>query len=194
MLVGEPKSFAIESEVTEFVPHRSQIGLGCFNVHVAGHRFGVMAPDASMLGCSYAEVGRRLQRRGTHRAAVAFTCSADSIATLWIAHRYPPALVGPEPTPTEVDAVAEMVANHTDWAPDGDEAFDDGSHVLQFDLEESVRLVGFRTDGTWAPRDGLVADAWIPAGDYYEVLREWRERFELAWLRNLRGNPDSASP
>ncbi len=30
------------------------------------------------------------------------------------------------------------------WAPDGDEAFDDGSYVLQIDSGSLVRLIGFK--------------------------------------------------
>jgi hypothetical protein len=29
-------------------------------------------------------------------------------------------------------------------APDADEAFDDGSHILQFDIGDQVRLVAFK--------------------------------------------------
>ncbi|APG84852.1 hypothetical protein SAMCCGM7_Ch2107 [Sinorhizobium americanum CCGM7] len=52
------------------------------------------------------------------------------------------------------------------WAPDGDEAFDDGSHVLQFDVGDKVRLIVFKnTDGSADVTDTLT-EQWLDADDF----------------------------
>jgi hypothetical protein len=37
-----------------------------------------------------------------------------------------------------------IYSRHILWAPDGDAAFDDGSYILQFDVDERVRLIAFK--------------------------------------------------
>ena len=45
---------------------------------------------------------------------------------------------------SEAEFTKTLFANSLVWAPDGDEAFDDGSYVLQFDVGDRVRLIAFK--------------------------------------------------
>ena len=54
--------------------------LGFFVLHVGGNRYGVKAPTATMLGCSYDAVVRRIARRDQHCVAFASESSAARIA------------------------------------------------------------------------------------------------------------------
>jgi hypothetical protein len=67
------------------------------------------------------------------------------------------------------------------WAPDGDEAFDDGSYVLQFDVENRVRLIGFKSDDTDRYDPATLKDIWLSSDDFYSVLSRWRDAFEAEW-------------
>jgi hypothetical protein len=68
------------------------------------------------------------------------------------------------------------------WAPDGDEAFDDWSHVLQFDVGGRVRLIGFRSNERGYHHDErTLADVWIDEGLFYRVLKQWRDAFLAEW-------------
>ena len=66
------------------------------------------------------------------------------------------------------------------WAPDGDEAFDDGSYVLQFDVDERVRLLAFKRPDAFVDA-GSVREVWLAADTYYGTLREWRDKFIAEW-------------
>ena len=89
-----------------------------------------------MLGCSFAEVRRRVARRGLHFAPFGFEETAAAIATAYRAVFY-----GDEPAdqyfgypPDDIRNL--IIGSELIWAPDGDAAFDDGSHVLQIDRSE----------------------------------------------------------
>ena len=87
---------------------------------------------------------------------------------------------------TEVQRL--IYANHLKWAPDGDEAFDDGSNILQFDVGDRVRLIAF----TWKslPKyhhdpDSL-REIWMGAEEFYRILVEWRLAFAEEWTRTAK--------
>jgi hypothetical protein len=63
------------------------------------------------------------------------------------------------------------------WAPDGDGAFDDGSHILQFDFGTQVRLIGFRANDECEVERSSIAEIWVDAHEYYSVLSSW-----LGWF------------
>jgi hypothetical protein len=80
MTIGNPSVFAIESRITQAYDRLSQRALGFFVIHVGGRRFGVDEPDATMIGCSFDTVQRRVARRGTHTASFATESDAGKIA------------------------------------------------------------------------------------------------------------------
>jgi hypothetical protein len=65
---------------------------------------------------------------------------------------------------------------------DGDEAFDDGSYILQFDVEDRVRVIAFSSAGTATFDPDSLREVWLDQKDFYGVLEEWYERFNEEWL------------
>ena len=68
------------------------------------------------------------------------------------------------------------------WCPDGDEAFDDGSYVLQLDVGRRVRLIAFKSGQGRLHDPGTLSDVWLAADDFYAVLRCWSEAFDEEWV------------
>lgn len=66
--------------------------------------------------------------------------------------------------------------NFIDWAPDGDEAFDDGSHIYQFDVSDSVRIVACKNRD-----DHCLSEVWLPSDEFYSILDNWQRQFDLEW-------------
>src|SRR5262245_61090926 len=135
MIVGDPAIFAIESGITQAYEHPWVRALGFFVIHVRGRRFGVYKPDATLLACSFDQVTRRLADRSRHTSSFAAEADAGQIADA-----FRNAVFSSEPQGSyfglprsEFCALFSRRANDCMWAPDGDEAFDDGSYVLQFD-------------------------------------------------------------
>jgi hypothetical protein len=132
LIVGNPQAFAIESEMAYAYDRLSQRALGFFVIHIAGRCYGVREWDATMLAVSFDEVGRRLARRGSHLPGFPMNAEAANIAYSFRRAIYD------EPEDDEqflgmpVDQFRHAInSNRLVWAPDGDEAFDDGSYVLQ---------------------------------------------------------------
>jgi hypothetical protein len=178
MIVGDPGVFAIESRITEAYERLSFLALGYFRIHVQGESFGVCEPDATMLGCSYDEVERRIADRGKHVAPFA---NEDARAIAEAANNE---MYADDDLPDyfglrRAEFGAIMRSGEIWWAPDGDEAFDDSSRVLQFDLGDVVRVIGFRMN--WNEDPGTLenlAEASMPAERYYGLLAEWLRLFD----------------
>ena len=181
MIVGNSSIFAIESEITQGYERVSLRALGFFVIHISGHRYGVHRSDATMLARSFDEVGRRVNDRGAHTVPFSTDSDAGKIADAFrsavYADEQEPSYFGITlPEFCEMFRLKRLV-----WAPDGDEAFDDGSYVLQFDIQDCVRLIAFkcRPDGRHDP--ATISDLWIAADDFYAVLQHWHEAFEAEW-------------
>ena len=67
------------------------------------------------------------------------------------------------------------------WAPDGDEAFDDSSYVLQYDVGDWVRLIAFSRakDPIYDPES--LRSAWVTADEFYGILQIWYDKFSSEW-------------
>lgn len=181
VVVGDRMSFAIESAITQAFPSLSQYALGYFIIHIRGKAYGVQEPDASMLGSSFEAVNDRLRRRGTHQFPFLSTIDAPLIAEAFLDAMYrQTARIDYFGLPaTEFTEI--LSRNAIVWAPDGDEAFDDGSHVLQFDVGNKVRLIAFVN--TESPEDvsGTVAEEWLDDEVFYSALSCWSEQFAAGW-------------
>jgi hypothetical protein len=185
VIVGSSSVFAIESEITEAVPNIGQLALGFFVIHISGKVFGVKERDATMLGRSFGEVSNRLNRRGTHSFTV--LDRADPVET---AQAYLDAIYRDGPRTdyfglSQQEFVDAVHSSAVTWAPDGDEAFDDGSKVLHMDVGSKVRLVAFiNTD---APDDmiGTIREVWLDADLFYGVLSRWKDLFASEWENRL---------
>jgi hypothetical protein len=134
-----------------------------------------------LLACAFDEVERRIAHRGRHTAPFAVEPSAGKIAYAFRNALY--ADVQEEmPLGIPLAEFCELVrANHLDnWRPNLDETFDDGSYVLQFDVQDRVRVIAYKSQGfTYAPE--TLVDVWLGAEEFYGVLHRWRETFLAEW-------------
>jgi hypothetical protein len=183
MVIGNPSVFAIESGITQAYERLSQRALGFFVVHVGDRRFGVCESDATMLGCSFDTVQRRVARRGTHTASFAIDPDAAKIAdafrnALYAEDQDEDYFGIPR---AEFSKLFDQDSNDLKWAPDGDEAFDDGSYILQFDVKDRVRLIAFKSCEEYIHDPATLSDVWLAADDFYRVLQQWQQAFDSEW-------------
>lgn len=181
MIVGNPAVFAIESCITQAYACLSFRALGFFNIYVSGCRYGEHSPDATLLACSFDEVQSRIASQGTHVVPFAEELDAGRIADAFRNACYAEA-------PYEsyfgipLAQFCDLIhSKHVQWAPDGDEAFDDGSYVLQFDVQDRVRLIAFKTNQAGLHDPSTLSDRWVCAREFYEVLQQWHDGFEAEW-------------
>jgi len=181
MICGDKNIFAIEYSITHAYERPSFKGLGFFLIFINGKSYGVKAPNATMLACSIDSVISRLQSRDHHVTPFASNEDAGEIADAFLDAVYneerPQSYFGL--SIAEINAIIRL--NHVTWAPDGDEAFDDGSFILQFDIGDAVRLIGFRRldDGHHDPIS--LGDISIKATIFYDILQEFLSKFEAEW-------------
>jgi hypothetical protein len=183
MIIGSPETFAIESVITEAYEKLSLRALGCFALHIAGRSYGVKEPDATMLACSFDEVGRRLADRGSHIPAFPIDASAGEIAHAFRRVDYAACEESERFFGTAFSRFNEsIVAKRLTWAPDGDEAFDDGSYVLQIEDPKMVRLIAYVSTSDLLYDPATLRDVWLSSDDFYDILQNWRDRFEAEWI------------
>lgn len=181
MIIGDPSVFAIESEIKQAYEEVGLRALGFFVLNISGQRYGMYESDATMMACSFDEVRRRIGDRGLH--SVPFAAESDpgkiagAIRSAVFADHQEARYLG-----IPLAEFREMLyTRHIIWAPDGDEAFDDGSYVFQFDVNDRVRVIAlrYRTDGV--PDPPTVTDLWLAADEFYNVLADWHEAFRAEW-------------
>jgi hypothetical protein len=182
-MVGDPSVLAVESRITRAYERLSFRAIGYFVIHVGGRRYGVQLPEASMLVCSFDSVARRIARRGEHAAPFASGRDAGLIAdavrrALYADGEERELFFGiPRAEFSELIYSKDIV-----WAPDGDEAFDDHSCVLQFDVRDRVRLIAFKSsEADYSHDHTTLTDVWLPADDFYKALQNWHDAFEDEW-------------
>jgi Immunity protein 42 len=184
LLVGDVSRFAIETAIKESYDSESLMALGSFVVHVAGKSYGMPDADATLLAVPFDSIRRRISKRGRHRAPFSKFSDATALAEALVTAVYT------ETRPTEMAlglSISEIVKilddNFIDWGPGGDEAFDDGTHIYQFDVDDSVRIVAckYRDDD-----DLCLSELWLPSDEFYSILNNWQKQFDLEWCA-LRG-------
>jgi hypothetical protein len=184
MIIGDPSRLAIESGITNAYERRSFLALGFFVLHIGDQRYGVYSPDATMLANSFDKVERRIADRGKHTASFASEPDAGKIAD---AVRF--AVYAPDQEKESYFGIPQpefsnfyTISTNRLWAPDGDEAFDDGSYVLQFDVNDQVRLIAFKSiPGGYRHDQHTLSDVWLSADEYYGILRRWHDAFLTEW-------------
>ena len=140
-----------------------------------------MALATYMLARSFDEVGNRIAMRGSHVVPFVAETDAGRIATA-----FRNAIYGEEQKASYFDIplsqfMGMIYSKRIVWAPDGDEAFDDGSYVLQFDVQDQVRLIAFKTV-TCHPYDlATIREICLPADEFYGLLQRWHGAFENEW-------------
>jgi len=189
MIVGDPSRFALESEITYAYDLLSQRGLGYFVIHVGGRCYGIRAWDATTLGSVFDGVSKRIAMRGRHAPSSVCAANSEALATAFSRATYI------EHDPEELffgmrdaDFRALLISTNVEWTADGDEGFDDGSCVLQFDVGTEVRLIAFSraTNPTLDPES--LREVWIPADDFYAILGDWHNRFLADWASFPKGS------
>ena len=136
-----------------------------------------------MLACSYFKVKERLKWAGRHTAPFSSDEDGEKIANAYRTAIYAPdqdneVFFGlPQPEFRALVYERKFV-----WAPDGDEAFDDGSFVLHFDAGDQVRLIGFKTEIVgYRHEQGTLRDLSLGEKEFYGILSEWTNAFEKEW-------------
>jgi Immunity protein 42 len=182
LIIGDPQIFAIESEMSLAYESPSLRALGMFVIHVASKIYGVRARDASMLACSLSSVEKRISNRGQHIFQLLAQGDARKVAGAFSDALYMD-MSGDKTYCglTQEEFTDTAYSTGVVWAPDGDEAFDDGSMVVQFDVDDRVRLIAFHRDENGAVDAASVGDVWLKAELFYATLAEWRDKFLLAW-------------
>ena len=201
MLIGDPSEFAIESSISIAYEELGARALGYFVIHIGGRCYGVREPDASWLACSFDAVEERIAQRGAHTAPFATEPDAGKIADAQYDASY-----GPNQEDERFFGILHPEFNDSfdsknlAWSP-GDEEFDDGSSVFHFDIEDRVRLIGFRLKRCEEdyPHDLAIpssyegefhryqhdpvtlSDVWLEADKFYNILKNWRDAFEAEW-------------
>src|ERR1044071_2789764 len=183
MLTGDSNRFAIESVMVRAYERPSLLGLGFFLIHLDGMAYGVRSVDATMLACSFDQVKTRLRRRGRHSVFFSSEPDASRIANAIVKNLYGSDDMISDSfglSPPEFEKL--VYATNILWAPDGDEAFDDGSLVLQFDIGDHVRLIGFRFTEDFCHDPTTLRDVWLGAHEFYDILSQWSSKFESEWI------------
>lgn len=191
MIVGDCRVFAIESQITDAVESLSQLALGSFVIHVGGRVYGTREPVASMLGCSFNEVEHRLQRRGKHLFPMLADVTAADVAVAYLDTMYRDSprtdCFGLSPQ----QFAEALQSSGSIWAPDGDQAFDDGSHILQFDVGCRVRILAFSNTESPDELSGTISEEWIDADLFYAIVSGWKTLFAIERASRLKARSSS---
>lgn len=192
MIVGNSSTVAIESGITRAFQRLSLRALGFFVIFVGGRCYGRRSPESTMLACSYDEVLRRVSMRGSHTAPFSGEPNAAKIADAFLNatysdDRHEAYLALPQSQFIDALRFGRIV-----WAPDGDEAFDDGSYLLHFDVNDQARIIAFKAGQDYRHDPTTLVDVWIDGNDFYQVLQQWSRAFELEWATAPKADaPDS---
>jgi hypothetical protein len=90
-----------------------------------------------------------------------------------------------------------IYSNDCHWGYFDETIFSDVSVILQFDVGNRVRLIGYRAiAGDWHHDPATLADVWLDADEYYRILKQWLERFEAEWAAapKISKSEDGAKP
>ena len=181
MTIGTPSEFAIESVIAQAYVRPSFRALGFFVIYINGYCYGVRLPDATMLACSYDAIESRINRQGQHTASFACEPDAGKIADAVRAAIWGKAIKQDTLGYTQGDLRQIVYSKHLVWAPDGDAAFDDGSVVLQFDVEDRVRIIAFKSLQSNRHDPSSLHSTWMKSEHFYGILQQWKDAFTADW-------------
>ena len=188
MVLQSENNVAIESFISLVDPRRGLMAIGYFLIKINGVSYGVKEKDATALANSYDAVVSRLEMRGKHIAPADWLI-LPSLSLAQILHESTWGYMSREQFAQEFnisqDKSKELIyKNNLMWAPDGDAAFDDGSRIYQFDIDdETVRLIGFNATHDCKVDISTLTDVTMNANDFYSVLKEWAESFYAEWKK-----------
>lgn len=188
-LIGNRECFAIESRISIAYAIHDYNASGSFVIHIGGKTYGIDAHDATDLGCSLLRVEERLATRGGHASHIADYINAGEIADA----AYGSLFGRGDIEYSSLGLPKEYLENELRekklfWVPNGDAAFDDGSFILQIDIGEQVRLIGFRLGELPRHDPATLADVRISSDEFYGILESWRCIYKAQWY-NLPKHP-----
>lgn len=174
MIIGDKSRFAIETHIECGPPEGLYGRVGYFNIFIMGQRYGLNDPRATVLDCSYDAIVSRIESRGRHSIYVLNDMDASKMAVLFRELFYVNGADGPPFLGARRDELIDQIhENSIVMAPDGDQAFDDGSYILQLDVGDSVRLIGFKSNGNIYYDKETLAEFVIDANSFYGLLLQW---------------------
>ena len=182
-MIGNRDIFAIESSILEAYDSPGQMALGFFVLYVGGRRYGYREPDSTLIGTSFNGIRKRIADCGNHKSPLPPDANATEIATA-VSHanslnEMDDKLLYEIPWPQFYKV---LHANGCVLAPDNEQGFDDGSHVLQFDHGPEVRLIAFQVTADYHVEGGSLRDVRLSQDDFYGILQEWHTRFKEDWM------------
>jgi len=177
------KDFTIESYISSAYSNKGIMAIGYFLIQIKGISYGVKEDDATALANSYDAVIRRLEMKGKHIAPVdliilpSLELAQITNSSLYYCIEKQDSWEFSIPR----DELADIIyKNNLIWAPDGDEAFDDGSRVFQFDMDnKTVRLIGYKTTDDYNIH--TLSDLKIDSNEFYSTLKKWADGFYKEW-------------
>jgi hypothetical protein len=174
MIIGNPAQFAVEYSITEAYEILSQRALGYFVIHVFGTTYGIKTLNAALLGSAFYELKEIIERRGTHVAPFSSEPDATDIANGYLAaynlDREHEIFFGMRAYDLYSFLCSKKIASGC-----FDEAFDDGTHFLLFDIEDQVRFIIFKNNEYVADP---ISDVWLDADEFYGILADYLVKFE----------------
>ena len=185
--------FAIESFISSIDSRRGLMANGYFLIKIKGTSYGVKEYDASALSGLYDGVIRRLEMRGKH-IPPAELIKLPSLELAQIIYSSLFYKISDEQNSWKYhiprDTLAKMICkNNLIWAPDDNEAFDDGSNVFQFDIDEkTVRLIGFKDTNDYKVVESTLNDLTMNSNVFYSTLKEWADNFYNKWQISCSAN------
>jgi hypothetical protein len=167
-------------------------GIGYFVIHIKDNIYGIKSKGATALACSYDAVIDRIKKRGTHICPEFITdLSALELSDLFegVLYRDKKEYKMPDNIGVLHNELSDIVyQNELLWVPDGDEAFDDGSRIIQFDIEQTVRLIGYKSLHKNKIDIKTLTDLTMDAEQYYTTLENWSNNFYNEWQKSVTRN------
>lgn len=183
MIIGDRSTFAIESGITQAYKRLGFRALGYFVLHIGGLSFGVPEADATLLAAAFNKAGIIISDRGKHTAPFSSDPNAGAIVDA-----IGKAIYGADPGDERFFGMSAQQFDATfkacQWHRNCDEAFDDGSAVYLFDVEDRVRLIANRPPAAinnYSHDPETLRDVWLRSDEFYQILETWRTAFEAEW-------------
>lgn len=176
IVVGNTNLFAIESNVSVFYQSKGQLALGYFVVYIRDVCYGVKLIDATLLACSFYQIDDILKKRTSHTLLFS-EVDAQDLADMYLAVIYAENSGDCLYFGKSAQEIKQILyESDVIWAPDGDAAFDDGSHILLFNFGHMVRLIAFKNSESYIATN--LQELLIPSDSFYDILDEWKRQFE----------------
>lgn len=182
MLIGSIKRFAIEYTIREFYENNF-IGDGKFLVYINGIPYGQNRDDSTTFSCIIPELGKRIITRKITDKILRENGHAE------IAHNYYDCFFADEPKTTyfglsKKDFEKVIIENNCSW--NGmDEAFDDGSFILQINMNSTTtKLIGFKAISCFPVEIEKISTIEISVDVFNTTIQQFIESLKTDFVNN----------